>query len=410
MRRIIAVLLCFSVIFSFSAINAHAEENNIHIEQTEKADSFSLYYSVDGAKVEAYRKSIVDNLSGRGYTTAMIEELAPGILRTLRLFAEFTFEDKTAVCILPEGASADFSLIGDILPLFENGTDFTKGGKLSVKIFPATDDYPDANSVSLRELMLISCADTLGFSPAVKICYDIPAMAVNPNPRCYYLPLEKDLILEYPTMTGYVFTDWSVNSRAVSKIPAGAESFSVKADFSPRTYNVNYVITTDITYPFGRADNSANPSVYTYNQAQALYNIKTPVGGFHFGGWMLNGKIITEIPAGTIGDVVLYAVWINDEDEKKAEENRLLVEMTSRRFGDTDGDGKITVADARLALRIGIYLDAPTKEIVARADVFCTGIITVENARTILRMAIALDDPIEIYRNYLETEKAEYTG
>ena len=58
--------------------------------------------------------------------------------------------------------------------------------------------------------------------------------------------------------------------------------------------------------------------------------------------------------------------------------------------GDVDGDGKITAADARAALRFSVRLETPTAAQKQAADMDADGIITASDARTILRMAVNL--------------------
>ena len=64
-------------------------------------------------------------------------------------------------------------------------------------------------------------------------------------------------------------------------------------------------------------------------------------------------------------------------------------------FGDVDDDGKVTAADARLALHaaVGITPLAPDSSAFLAADVNETGDLTAADARLILRAAIRLDDP-----------------
>lgn len=61
-------------------------------------------------------------------------------------------------------------------------------------------------------------------------------------------------------------------------------------------------------------------------------------------------------------------------------------------LGDADGNGEITVADARQVLRFAVKLDVPSNdEIKAAADVNRDGDINVSDARTVLRAAVGLE-------------------
>ena len=64
--------------------------------------------------------------------------------------------------------------------------------------------------------------------------------------------------------------------------------------------------------------------------------------------------------------------------------------------GDVDGDGSVTAADARLALRAAVGLEKAIVKGTAAftaADVDGDGTITAADARTILRIAVKLEDP-----------------
>ena len=60
-------------------------------------------------------------------------------------------------------------------------------------------------------------------------------------------------------------------------------------------------------------------------------------------------------------------------------------------IGDVNNDGKITAADARLALRISAKIDTPTEYQAKAADWDGNGKITAMDARSILRKAAKLD-------------------
>ena len=58
--------------------------------------------------------------------------------------------------------------------------------------------------------------------------------------------------------------------------------------------------------------------------------------------------------------------------------------------GDLNGDGTVTTADARMALRIAIGLEPQTDYNLRIADLTGNGAVTTADARFILRMAIGL--------------------
>ncbi len=60
--------------------------------------------------------------------------------------------------------------------------------------------------------------------------------------------------------------------------------------------------------------------------------------------------------------------------------------------GDTDGDGKITAADARTVLRASVGLIELTEELIKNADTDYNGKITAADARKILRLSVGIED------------------
>lgn len=67
--------------------------------------------------------------------------------------------------------------------------------------------------------------------------------------------------------------------------------------------------------------------------------------------------------------------------------------------GDFNGNGTVDVGDARIALRLAVGLDEPTKELtLEKVDVSVNDKIDVEDARLILRIAVGLER-ITSYRN-----------
>lgn len=77
--------------------------------------------------------------------------------------------------------------------------------------------------------------------------------------------------------------------------------------------------------------------------------------------------------------------------------------------GDVDGDGDVTVADARLALRAAVKLEALTGSALLAADADGSDGVTVADARSILRVAVGLDSfdvvittdrPLDVIKKY----------
>lgn len=66
-------------------------------------------------------------------------------------------------------------------------------------------------------------------------------------------------------------------------------------------------------------------------------------------------------------------------------------EILKSNKGDVNGDGNITAADARLALRISANLDVVTLDEYLRGDMDSDGDVTAADARTILRISAGLE-------------------
>ena len=64
--------------------------------------------------------------------------------------------------------------------------------------------------------------------------------------------------------------------------------------------------------------------------------------------------------------------------------------LTGGGNGDLNFDGKITAADARIALRLAVGLESGDATVRARADVDCDGRVSAADARAILRAAVGL--------------------
>ena len=63
--------------------------------------------------------------------------------------------------------------------------------------------------------------------------------------------------------------------------------------------------------------------------------------------------------------------------------------------GDVDGDGAVSPADARFALRASVKLETPDAAEFAAADVDGDGVLTPSDARVILRISVRLDEIVD---------------
>ncbi|MCD7775349.1 MAG: dockerin type I repeat-containing protein [Clostridiales bacterium] len=115
--------------------------------------------------------------------------------------------------------------------------------------------------------------------------------------------------------------------------------------------------------------------------------------------------LLTEITAGDLAGLHSYdgneeKITITRDGKELASDDAVLTgdvwacphgEHTVILLGDADGNGKISVADARLALRISAGLETADDLAAAAADMNGDGTVNAADSRTILRCAAGLD-------------------
>ncbi len=138
------------------------------------------------------------------------------------------------------------------------------------------------------------------------------------NPISY--TLADEVVFKAPSRAGYTFEGWYSDSsctKAFAEIPemtTGDLTLYAKwktvAPAVPTAYKITYQLN-------GGTNDKGNPATY-YNQS---VNLKNPVrGGYVFGGWYSDSNFktkVTGLPAGSKGDITLYAKW-NQVTVKKA--------------------------------------------------------------------------------------------
>lgn len=400
MKKLLSAILCIAIIIIYIPTVGAADifgAPKVKLKGSETAENDITYrFSVDCGDAVGYekeRRAVYEKLHPQ-YTDDMLIAAGEGWVtyETLLLVQAETDAGTADVNKYPvKEKSLELSLSGDILPALVRAGLYTHEAfsfRLSFQI--VLDNGKDVTTASSPVL-----SKSLHCPATAHIVYKISAKAVNPNPAFLFLPY-KSLKLKKPTLTGYTFAGWSTGKAKnyISKVPADTLDLTLTANWTPKTFKINYVLTTRQGY-FVYSDNSANPQTRTYGQKTKLYDIKAPYG-YLFCGWYKNpsfsGEPVTEIPAKTLGDVILYAKWLT-QDEKDMETIRKL------HWGDPDDDGKITMEDARLALRFALELETPTKEQIKRLDYFDTRKVTLATARQTLRIALELDDPLEVLRS-----------
>lgn len=131
---------------------------------------------------------------------------------------------------------------------------------------------------------------------------------VNPLSNVEEYTVETALRLAAPSRTGYDFEGWYTDAQYQEQVTAieqgttGDVTFYAK--WSPTQYQITYTLG-------GRADNTANPAQYTL-ESDTIRLAAPERAGYLFIGWYADPSHqvqVTAIPAGSTGDVSLYADW-----------------------------------------------------------------------------------------------------
>lgn len=371
-------------------------------QTAQTADDILYRFSVsapEAAAYEAYRRENYEIIS-QTYTDAQIAASRESwLLDPAFVLCEVLRGpdgDCAPVCAFaPEqNGQVEISLIKDILPaLAAAGTYTEEAFSFSLAFSAAVRINGEYHPLSDRaEPQTFTCPAT------VQIHYVLPAGTDNSlNPAFLFAPMTAPLTLQYPALRGHVFTGWQTESGVyVDAVQPGAVGTPLYARFSPCVYRINYVLTTRPGYSFNRVSNTDNPKTFTYGEETPLYAVKAPIG-YTFGGWYadaaFSGKAVWAIAPDTLGDVILYARWLT-EDEAEEEAAR------AAGWGDLNGDGDITAADARLALRAAVELETLPPAVVAKADFAKLGRLTATNARVLLRVAVGLDRMTDVLKQH----------
>jgi len=121
--------------------------------------------------------------------------------------------------------------------------------------------------------------------------------------------IEDELVLPAATKDGYTFAGWYDNAEltgdAITAIPAGT--------IGNKEYWAKWTVTTyTITY-HSNGGASIATDTYTIESETVTISAKPTRDGYTFDGWYdnaeLTGTAVTEIPAGSYGNVDLYAKW-----------------------------------------------------------------------------------------------------
>ena len=109
---------------------------------------------------------------------------------------------------------------------------------------------------------------------------------------------------EQPVREGYVFEGWFSGETQFDFAAAITGDVTLTAKWSPREYSISYVLG-------GGANAAGNPSGYTVESDTITLGAPTREG-YTFAGWYdaeENGSLVTQIAAGSKGNITLYAAW-----------------------------------------------------------------------------------------------------
>lgn len=393
MKKLTALLLCFILIFSLAVPGLALESQD---KLTPAPEITGVTRDADGSLVlnvvhsrgqaEELRELILElALEKYGSEEALLSSPEKYLSFETKLYLEMSTDGGKNKAVR-EITEEDFTIgTEEFLPYSDSGIIF-------VKILLASENFTDENTETVyiyreseENILLTDGTNTLPVG----------------IPIVFPEALTEDMPLFTAGRKGYVFDGWSADGdKRIGKISAGTKEITLYAHFMPMQYEINYVLTTDITYPFGRADNSKNPVSYTVGKGARLYDISSPVVGYSFDGWYLTpdftGEKVTSVGADETGDRLLYAKWISDKELEEIKRLEGEQYIKDNFLGDPDGDGAITASDARYVLRAAVGLEEPDFARLSRVDYFGSGKISSENARMTLRIAVGLDKLYDI--------------
>jgi len=158
-----------------------------------------------------------------------------------------------------------------------------------------------------------SFGDTLLYAKWELIDYNIQYMLDggnnhSANPSTYTIE-SNNITFESPTKIGAKFIAWYNNIgliNEIAEIPKGSVGdTTIYAKWVLDTFDIQYILD-------GGINNQANPVIYTIETDTITFR-NPDKQGFIFDGWFINSNYsdsIRSIPKGNIGDITIYAKWI----------------------------------------------------------------------------------------------------
>lgn len=386
-----AFLLVFSFVFPSFAFESQDKLTPApEITEAHICDGFvdvSLVHSLNEA--EELRKTVYDLALGKYKTEeALLSSPEKYLASPTCLYLQISPDQKSWKTVRNiAGNSFSLSLEDDLRPL-TNANSFT----FFIRVLMASENFTEEG---IDKIYIYNP------SKPVLVCVNESTIIPCEIPLKLTQPTTEKIALFTPQRTGYIFDGWSeADGTRIGFIPEGTKEITLKAHFIPRTYEINYVFKTNISYSAGFVDNTKNPVYYTVGTAERLYVVNSPIAGYQFDGWYtspdFSGEEIKEISAFDTGDKILYAKWISDEELAQQKYEQQLLYIKENHLGDPDGDGKTTAADARYVLRCVVGLEERDYEKLKRVDYFNSNRILAENARITLRISVGLESLYDI--------------
>ena len=416
MKRFLSIFLSVIIIFSF-ILSASALTIQFEAATRPEITDFSLVSSDNGADInvtfthftheaEEMRQFLYSLILEKHGTDEKISNSNEKyILSDTKLYCEIS-TDNHFYSIIGELSENSFSLslYDDILPFLykagESIPSLSENGRLYLRVTMASESITDKDTDTVY-VYAPSEHIEITLPSFCYILHDVPSDVTIPVkiPLFFSEPLSEKIVLPNLLRKGYEFGGWYENSTAIGVIPAGTEKMILKTKWNPLTYEINYVTSINLNTSFGKVNLTDMPVKYTVGEEVKIKSIDAPLG-YVFKGWYadesFSGERITCIPAGTTGDITLFAKWITTDEAAEIKKQEQLEYIKEQKYGDLDSDGKITANDARMVLRATVKLDNYDYEIMRRADYYGTGKILASNARTTLRISVGLDNLYDI--------------
>ena len=242
-------------------------------------------------------------------------------------FVKWQDADGHTVTIIPSGSSADITLNAIWEPI-EYSISYELNGGVLGTVFPASYTIESAD-ISLSSpartgydfigwqksdgniITSIPSGSTGNLSLSAlwkptkySITYELNGGQNNAANPSFHTIESEEIVLAAPTRTGYSFIKWQDTAgNEVKNITARSTgNVTLTAIWEPIVYTITYELN-------GGKNNSANPSSYTIESADIIFEAPSREQ-YDFAGWQdADGNTVTCIPSGSTGNVTLSAVW-----------------------------------------------------------------------------------------------------